>query len=196
MALEYVPLTELEAVNIMLEVIGELPVSSLEAAPTMSEANIARTLLHNISRDVQTHGLECNTDTDYELSLNEDSKIEIPTNALRVDATDRTKSIVIRGGFLYDKDNRTDVFSESLKCDIVWFLDFADLPQHVRAFITIRAGRVFQARHVGSDVLNAFTERDELQAYMLMQKCELQQGDYSIFSNYSAGRILNRTARY
>ncbi len=56
MALTYTPTTELQAVNIMLALIGEQPVSTLESSYT--EALLARTELQNTSRAVQKKGYQ------------------------------------------------------------------------------------------------------------------------------------------
>ena len=71
----YAPISELEAVNLMLEVIGEQPVNSIESG--VSLANQAQRLLHETSREVQTIGLNCNTESEYQLSLDGDSKVPV-----------------------------------------------------------------------------------------------------------------------
>ena len=61
------PTTELEAVNIMLSTIGEAPVNNLDSG--LVDAETAETILKNVSRDVQSHGWNFNSEPDYTLRL-------------------------------------------------------------------------------------------------------------------------------
>ena len=58
--------TELEAVNTILECIGEQPTATLEV-PGISEVALARQLLHNVSRAVQSEGFSFNSEEEYPL---------------------------------------------------------------------------------------------------------------------------------
>lgn len=192
MALPLVPTTELEAVNIMLTSIGEQPVNTLET-PGVSEVSIARTILHQTSRQVQERGLRCNSEENYTLALDVSGFLQIPANALRVDPTDDTKDYVVRGSRLYDRENHTFEFKQPVKVDIVFFLSFTDLPQAAREYITIRASRVFQTRVLGSEVLHAFTAADEQQAFLSLMSQETDVADYNVFRHSpTLQRMLRR----
>jgi len=95
MAFPYVPLTELDAVNIMLEVIGEMPVNALPAEG-VADALIAEKLLHNKSREVQNHKLQCGSESDVTLTPDGSSHILIPANALFVDPVSESENYVWR----------------------------------------------------------------------------------------------------
>lgn len=180
MALSLTPTTELEAVNIMLTSIGEQPVNTLESGG-VSEVSIARTILHQTSRQVQEVGLRFNKETEYSLAKSPDDTVSIPSNALRVDPSDYTKDYVVRGSRLYDRENHTYEFDEAVKVDIVFFLTFTDLPQAAREYITIRAARIFQTRVLGSETLHAFTLSDEQQAFLALMRQEIDSADYNVF---------------
>lgn len=190
--LPLVPMTELDAVNAMLISIGEQPVNTLEVTDN-AEVLIARNVLHQVSRQTQAVGLLCNSEKNYPLVVDVDGYIRLPANTLKVDATDSSIDVVMRGRRLYDRKNHTYKFKDTVYVDIVFFLPFEDLPQVARDYITIRAIRVFQSRVVGSETLYAFTAKDEMDAYMAMVQEEVDHGDYNMLNNPEVQMMLRRS---
>jgi len=190
--LSLVPMTELQAMNLMLSSIGESEVDSVSS--TVEEAALARRILHRVSRQVQSKGLHCNVDSYYKLERDGDNKIPIPSNALRVDAYYKGSDYVVRGSFLYNKEinEQTFVFDDDVYVDIVWFLDYEDLPQPIRNYIAIRAGRVFQAETIGAENLAGFTEFAESEAKLEMMEYESDIGEHNIFESFSMGNVIDR----
>lgn len=190
------PTSELEAINTILSVIGESPISTLSDISSVADAVTAQSILSEVSRQVQTKGWHFNTEKDFELSPEAFSKeITIPTNALRVDTSgnSRETDVVQRGNRLYNRTTHTFQFAESLKCEIVVLLPFEDLPQAARHYVTIKAARVFQSRTVGSDALYQFTSIDERDALLDLKRNEGITGDYNILtSNSTVFRSLIR----
>lgn len=185
-------MTELDAVNAMLISIGEQPVNTLEVTDN-AEVSIARSILHQVSRQTQAVGLLCNSEKNYPLPVDVDGYIRLPANTLKVDATDSSIDVVMRGRRLYDRKNHTYKFKDTVYVDIVFFLPFEDLPQVARDYITIRAIRVFQSRVVGSETLYAFTAKDEMDAYMAMVQEEVDHGDYNMLNNPEVQMMLRRS---
>lgn len=190
--LPLVPMTELDAVNAMLISIGEQPVNTLEVTDN-AEVLIARNILHQVSRQTQAVGLLCNSEENYPLAVDVDGYIRLPANTLKVDATDSSIDVVMRGRRLYDRKNHTYKFKDTLNVDIVFFLPFEELPQVVRDYITIRAIRVFQSKVVGSETLYEFTAKDEMDAYMAMVQQEVDHGDYNMLNNPDVQMMLRRS---
>ena len=140
------PTSELEAINTILSVIGESPISSLSEVSSVADAVTAQSILSEVSRQVQTKGWHFNTEKDFELTPDTYNKeILVPTNALRVDSMgdDREMDVVQRGNKLYDRKKHTFQFDKSIKCDLVVLLPFDQLPQAARHYITIKAARIF-----------------------------------------------------
>src|SRR5690625_3614987 len=102
MSLPLQPLTELDAVNIMLVSIGEQPVNTLELAG-VSEVSVGRDILHQTSRQVQSQGLRCNYEENYPLTRDVNGQVKLPANTLKVYPTDHTVDYVQRGDRLYDR---------------------------------------------------------------------------------------------
>lgn len=193
MATSLTPTTRLEAVNAILANIGQAPVSTLEVSGFEDVAS-AKTTLERVSRSVQKKGWHFNTEDDYTLARNADSKIPVPPNALQCDPMS-TESIdaVHRGGFLYDRENHTYIFSDSVDCRIVFYLDFEELPEAAREYITIAAARLFQKNRMASDTLDSFTQEDEDKAWADLLEYEVEHGDPNMFSgSYSVASMLMR----
>ena len=187
--------TELDAINIMLGTIGEAPINSLDAATGVVDAVTARSILAEVSVQVQEEGWHFNTDYEFDLTPDTNGYIYVPGNAIEVDTSpySRDYDVAIRGDKLYDRGNKTFVFTEPLKADLTILLEFNELPQAARHYITIRSARVFQQRVVGSQVLAAYTDQDEARALRAMKRYEARTADYNILtSNYSVMRIIDR----
>lgn len=187
--------TELDAVNIMLGTIGESPINSLDAATGVVDAVTARSILAEVSVQVQEEGWHFNTDYEFNLTPTNDGTIFVPGNAIEVDTSpySRDYDVAIRGTRLYDRGNKTYVFTEPLKADLTILLEFNELPQAARHYIAVRAARVFQNRVVGSQVLQAFTAQDEAMALRAMKRYESRTADYNILtSNYGVMRTIDR----
>ena len=189
-------MTELEAVNTMLVTIGEQPVSSLDNLAGLQDASIARQILSNISRAVQSKGWVFNLDLQVTYTPDANGEINLGSNVLRIDTTSKvrsaTKDIVERGGKLYDREKNTSVFTDAIKVDRVIVLNFDDLPEVARRYIATRSARVFHDRVVGSGELHRFFQEDEGQAWSELLEYEAEVGDYTIFDDYDVYRIIER----
>lgn len=189
--------SELDAVNIMLGTIGESPINSLDAATGVVDAVTARAILSEVSVQVQEEGWHFNTEYEFVLTPALGTKeIYVPANTIEVDASayDRNDiDVAIRGNRLYDRKNKTFQFQQDIKADLTILLEFNELPQAARHYITVRAARVFQQRVIGSDTLGSFSEKDEARALRSMRRYESKTADYNILTgNYSVMRTIDR----
>jgi hypothetical protein len=189
--------SELDAINIMLGTIGESPINSLDAATGVVDAVTARAILSEVSVQVQEEGWHFNTEYEFILTPSLDTKeIYIPANTIEVDASEYDRNdidVAIRGNRLYDRKNKTFQFQQDIKADLTILLEFNELPQAARHYITVRAARVFQQRVIGSDTLGSFSEKDEARALRSMRRYESKTADYNILTgNYSVMRTIDR----
>lgn len=191
------PSTELEAVNRMLESIGQMPVSdvSVSGIPDVSDALRA---LRDTTRDTLAMGWSWNTDTGYTLQPNAEGYIELPGGYLDADPEDKTTNVTVRRNpatglmSLYDGDNKTFVFTASVDVKIIWGFPFEDLPQPARTYIAVAAARRFQARKVSSSVLDRFNEEDEARAWNLVMRSERRNRDTNSFRNNAEAARMQR----
>lgn len=193
--MDLIPTTELEAVNLMLQTIGESPVNTLEDVGVV-DAVVALSILQMASRQVQLIGWHWNTEDDFPLAPSfPEGEIRLPSNTLKVDTSqaDASFDLVQRGTRLYDRVNHTYTIGRTIRVEIVVFLPFDELPEAARAYIAIRAARQFQEKVVGSDVLRGFTKLDEMQAMAALLDAEAETQDFNILTgNESVARILRR----
>lgn len=181
MAFSLVPTTELDAINVMVTSIGEAPVSTLTGTGSIS-VETARKILHEVNREVQSRGWSFNRETDFEISPTSSDEIEVPSNVLRIDPSlGQYLDLVWRGSRMYDKGNHTYTITDTVKFDIVWFLDFTDLPETARRYITIRAARIMQDRTITSGTQHDFTTTDEMWARVALEDADSEAGDRNIF---------------
>ena len=192
------PTTELEAVNTMLTSIGEQPIQNLSDLAGLSDASIAQQILGNVSRAVQSRGWVFNTDLDIIMKPNQDGEIKLDDTVLRVDTTTRVRDadndIIERGRKLYDRKTNTSQFiaTTEVKVNLIRHLNFVDLPEPARRYISIRSARIFHDRVVGSGDLHKFYQEDELQAWTTLIEYEGDVADYNIFDNYDVYRVVDR----
>jgi hypothetical protein len=193
-ALPLTPSTELDAINTLLSVIGEAPVNTVENTG-LTTADMARATLHEVSRSIQSEGWHFNTETGVVLTPDVTQFIQLPPNTLRLLPRDdfTTYDVTIRGTKLYDRKNRTSVFTASVTVDYIAFLGFEDLPESARYYITILACEEFQTRVLGAPDLNRFNEKNTYRAKANLTRDELRNRRANVCTDsYTAARITNR----
>src|SRR5690625_2594528 len=152
--------SKLDAVNTMLFAIGESPVNTLEGGTAVDAVTAVQTL-DMVTREVLTEGWPFNTEKRFPLVRHAFAPhvIYVPDSALQCDLPDKPLQNVVRGTPLYDLPRHTFEFPDTpkIECDIVWYLDFEELPETARRYIAVRATRIFQDGAVGSETIHSFT---------------------------------------
>ena len=187
--------TKLEAVNTMIGVVGESPVNTVSGTSVPVSVVTALNVLDEVSREVQSEGWHYNTEFEFPLVRNASNKFTLPNNVLKIDTpVDKYTDIDIvqRGSTLYDRKNHTDVFTQDLDVTITFELTFEELPQQFRSYITIRAARKFANRFLGSQEIESFTLRDEINAKATAVDSDSENADRTIFDNYDVKRVIDR----
>lgn len=153
---------ELTAVNSMLATIGEAPLNTLDNL-ALVDGITALATLREVSREVQVEGYTFNTDEGYPLTPEGFAPFEVhvPGNAIEIDLDN--DDYVVRGAKVYDRTRFSFNFQNvgTITAKIIWLLEFEDIPEVTRQYVATRAGRRFQKRAVGSEILHAITEEDE-----------------------------------
>ena len=193
-------LNKLAAVNIVLSNIGQAPVTVVDNDNPM--VVMAANVLDEVANSVQAEGWTFNTERAYPFTPQADRRIRIPENVLQFDTSyDSTLETVLRGGCLYDKREHTFNFTEKLYLDVVWLVEFDDMPDAFKQYVAMRAANLFAGRSVGSAEAVKFGEREEAQARAAMMEYETSQGDYNMLGtntnqNYPTYRPSNVLIRY
>ncbi len=180
----------LDAVNILLESINELPIEDVEDFDVVLEARQARSKIYEVTRAVLSEEWDFNRDTDWVFPLDISGRIPVPQNVL--DITAERHDVIMRDWLLYSKSDHSFVFKEEVKCDVVWLLDFDSLTHPMRHYITIRACRIFASRTIGDQKAIAFNSQDEEDAYISALRSDGRTGGYNILNS---GYGINSNAR-
>lgn len=183
-------MTRLDALNEILTNAGLYPVDTIDE--TDPNQKIALQKLDNVSREVQSQGLNCNTDDKWPLMPDHNKYIPLPPNVISVDAYDSSKNYVMRDYKLFDKDNFTFKFDTPVEVTVVWELPFDDLPDYVANYVTIRAARKYANSTITNDSIDTLTRMDEQEAKVVMVQMDSANADYSIFDSYSVSKVLRR----
>jgi hypothetical protein len=178
--------TELEAVNTILSTIGEAPLNTLTGSLPV-DGTIAKNVLSEVAREVQSQGWHFNTHTNVKLVRNTDNKIPVANNVVRVEINPNKYSksnynVVQRDDFLYNLATNSDTFDTNFEeVTIVYLLPFNEIPEQAKRYITIRSSRIFHDRTLGANTIHKFSQEDELKALSILKQAESLTGDYSIF---------------
>ena len=182
---------ELEAINQILATVGQAPVTTLDT--TNPDVAIAYDTLLQVSREVQSEGWTFNKEYDYPMTPNTDDEIVIPTNMLQIDLHEREQNykeydVIRRNGKLYDRIDHTYKWTNGeMKCDIVWFFDWVDLPIPIQDYITARASSFVVSRIVGDASLYQMCMQKEQYCRALALEYECNQGQFTFFGHPKGG---------
>lgn len=191
------PTTELQAVNAMLAAIGEAPINTLNQ-PALADASLAQSILSTVSREVQLRGWAFNREYEYPITPDINGYITVPSNCVQIKVATTMKAdwdLVWRGTQMYDRQNHTNVFAQTIKFDLKVLLTFEALPEAARSYITVRAARIFIDQGVGNSEMHGYAEKDELSALAVLKEDEAEVEDFNILTdNYTVFRSLDRNA--
>ena len=188
--------TELEAVNTILSTIGEAPLSTLTGSLPV-DGTTAKNILNEISREVQSAGWHFNTQYKVDLTRDADNKVPIGTDVVRVELNNKydksSYDVVQRGSYLFNLATNLNTFTQDFTDNtLIYLLQFDDIPEQARRYITIRSARVFHDRTLGANTLHKFSSEDEARSLAVMKQAEMQTGDHTIFDSDLQKYIVNR----
>lgn len=176
------PSNKLDAVNEILSAVGSSPVNSLEDELNVDVLNASR-ILDSVSKEIQSRGWDFNIEDSVALLPDDDTNlVPCPNNYLRFVSSGY--KLIRRSGYFFDILSQTNEFPEGLTLDtLVRGLDFEELPEVFRKFITCRAARIFQMRYLTSDDLNKHLMTEESSAYADIIDYDLTTGNYNILND-------------
>jgi hypothetical protein len=175
-------MTELEAINTLLGVIGEAPIDRLSdiTVNEITDSALARRTLHEVSRDVQSEGWSWNTDRNVELQKDTKDQFPISDDALAVIFSPNRypdMEYVARGDRVYHRFKRLFAFGADMTGPlvvdrIVMKLPWDHLPHAAQQYITIRAARIYSDRYINSNIIYTYTAQDEEYARAMLIRDE------------------------
>jgi len=188
--------SKLDMINDCLLSIGEVPFTSetvVDTLPLGTDGETAKRIVEKTMVEVQTRGWYFNTDYDFKLFPDSNDFINMPPNTLRADFGNSSykHQYTLKSEGVYDYLNKTYIIEQTLEADIVWLVDYSDLPPEAYEYITMRAARKFHQKVIGSAELDSFTVRDESDTLINLQRRQLQSQDYGIGNSRVSTRIHN-----
>ena len=189
----YTSLSELEAVNIMLSTISVAPVSTLDV-PGDLNVSVAKQMLYDTAREVQSYGYYFNTDTKYPLVRDVDEHITLPKNVLFV-SVDRdywAYDATLRGLKLYNRSKQSYQFDKNLKGTVTFFLEWNELPQPAKQYMAIKAARKFQLRMLPDEYTSKYSQQEELEAKAQLEDYDAMERQYNLSDSNPVFNILAR----
>lgn len=170
---------ELEAVNMLLRLIGSSPVNSLDS--NHPDVANSKATLDRFRKSVQRQGWWFNTD--YNVILNQDSSgvIKIPETFATVVLEDQ--KLIVRGGQIYDRVNQTSRGLTNVKAyKIVHILDWEDLPATAQSYCAYAAAVEFIRDELEDPNKQNDVKQSAAQELITLRNQDLEESRFNIFN--------------
>ena len=187
--------TKIQMINQCLLAIGEvvLPEGTLiEDLPIGTDARTAEYYVVRAMKQVQNIGWFFNSDYLFKFKPDDDNFITAPANLLRIDPglTGNRSRVIKKGTRFYDLERQSYKFTYDVYADAVWLVYYSELLVSAFDYIAMRAARQFQQSVIGSTELAGFTNTDELDLLVSLQREHLQYRDFNMLGR-GANRLSN-----
>ena len=171
-------MNELEALNMLLRLVGSSPVNSLET-PHPDAVNARATLLR-VSQQEQRRGWWFNIEYNVMFTPDTSKHIRIPSTVTKTVFED--SNLVQRGGRLFDKYNNTYRF-ESDQCaySIVRILEWDDMADTMQEYCAYLAGAQFVRDELEDPQKESSLMESARPMGIAVKKQDLEEGQYNIY---------------
>lgn len=186
--------TLLDAVNDIISSVGESPLENLDNSHPLEQSALA--VLNRISKRVQAKGYWFNTANDVDLPLDGSSKVPVDPAFLSVETKDRASGIVVRGGFLYNLTDATDVFTDPVRCNIRVLVPFEDLPETAAQYIQAEAVLQFFKNYDGDGTKIQALAADVTITKIAFSADHIRNSDVNMYTSGETGYNLTQIRGY
>lgn len=186
-------MSELEAVNKILAVAGDSPVQTLE--DDYIQAILARQILTRTSRKIQGTGWWFNEDENVILIPDIDGFVTLGNNVISAIVNNDAGTVIQRGERLYDRQERTYVFTENINADLVIALEWSELPQSAREFIADSACVQYNNDFFGAQEVKQILETNRSASYLNLKQEDTEARDINMLGNTRSHNIAFRNRR-
>lgn len=192
--------TEVDAVNRILSTVGGEKVSALTSLSFTADA--AYSALRDAMRDLMSHIWGFNTEVDVVLTPNVSNEIDLSTSGYtgtyisNVDLEPENAGdldVIIKGTKLYDrKEHSYTVFTAgTYKASVSYYLQWEDLPEVVKSYITAMSAKDFQAQMVGNPQMDQILTQKFFHTRAAFYSFESAQFEYTMWDNYDTWKIVS-----
>jgi hypothetical protein len=144
--------TQLTAFNRIMAAVQRPPVSTVPSVSADAEQEQALNSLDDAAREVLSEGRSFNTDLEYEL-VPVGSEITVPTDAISIEVLPEYldgDKFDIREGKLYNLTESSFTITRTLRARVAFQVEFEDMPETIRQYVTAKAARMFEEAVQGS----------------------------------------------
>lgn len=144
---------------------------------------MADRVLDEVDIECQSEGWKFNTERAVKYSPSPvDGTIFLGENILSIDDTPyRRENLDVdlshRGDYLYDGETNGITFTKDVICDLIRRLDWEQLPEPFKRYVTIRAARRFADTMVADHGTHLYKEADERKAFRVARQRDSGQRD-------------------
>lgn len=173
-------MTEIEALNMLLRLVGASPVNDLESK--QPDVPNAKATLNRLRKQLQQRGWWFNMDYGVQLVRDVTGFIEVPTSYLSI-IPPAQSYFVERGNRLYNLETNSYIFTEDVQVDrAVRELQWDEQPSIMQTYVAYAAGAQFIRDELEDAVKQRDLEKSAAQALIAVQKQDLEEGRYNMFS--------------
>ena len=183
-------MTELDAYNMMLATLGELPLESIDADHGTLPAAVQQ--LKNTRRAVLGRGWWCNREVVTLTPDPDTGRITVPQDTLSIIPTAQTRKLAQRGSQLYDPVNATFDIGESVQVDVTLDIEFDDLPENAKSYIAAKAVEQFNKDNEGDTIKLREAQNTVRETYVLLSAEDIRQSRVNLFNRTSTAVRINR----
>ncbi|QPI17699.1 putative tail tubular protein A [Alteromonas phage vB_AmeP_R8W] len=170
---------ELEALNMLLRLIGSSPVNSLDT-PHPDAAN-AKVTLDRVRRQTQRTSWWFNTDYGVTLYRDDKNEIVVPKEYASVVFVD--DYLVLRGGKVYNKINQTNKHESDVEAYLViQTLDWDNMPKIAQDYCAYTAGAQFIRDELEDSNKARELKEDAARSYVDLKNQDLTENKYNMFN--------------
>jgi hypothetical protein len=180
--------TLLEAVNVCLEAVGEMPVDTLDREQ-QGDARVAERILLEFHKQAQSEGWTWNSEEAYPFAKDQGTKeVVVPANVLKFapNVFQDGRRFILRGQRVYDtwaRSYKLEADIQEIQADVVWMLQWDQSPEIFNRYVTVKSARVFAARVLGDNATVQYTAMDEREARAELEAVELETAGYNILTD-------------
>lgn len=190
------PTTLLQAVNVVLAAIGQVPVASLESGATNVSAEQALNRIGECLRETLEEGWHFNTLPAFTINPDANGKITVPDNTLRAEMAYYPGSwdddLVQLGQQMFNRKTASYTIGHTVKLNLTINRPFEECPAACRWYITLRAARRAASSTLVSSTAFQFTKADEDIARLRWEQSDADTAGRNLMDNPHIRRMRRR----